>query len=163
MKNTSLKNKLVAALLLVLLVLSGIASALPMGWSKKIKIYVAPGTSEFSHTGALGASAWATDVWTVTCPATTVRLETQVIDLSPVAAPLVSVQAIKENVNATNSTDPAEDAAYSPLVSLEGGAGIFYVLVDKTMEGQELYAVDIMCKNSANVALTTSATLIQDN
>jgi hypothetical protein len=163
MKNTSLKNKFVAVLLLALLVHTGIASSFSMGWSKKIQIYIAPGTSQFSHSGALGAAAWATDVFRVDCPAATTRLETQIFDLNPVAAPLVSVQAIRKNVNATNSTDPSEDAAYSPLVSIAGGAGIFYVLVDKSSEGAELYAVDIMCKNSADVALSTTVTPIQDN
>lgn len=162
MKKTSSKNKFVAALLLALLGHSGIASAFSMGWSKKIQIYIAPGTSEFSHSGALGTPAWATDVFKVNCPAGTHHLDTQIIDLNPVAAPLVSVQAMIKNINATNSTDPSEDAAYSPLVSLTG-AGPFYVLVDKNSEGAELYAVDIMCKNSVNVALPTIVTPVQDN
>jgi hypothetical protein len=150
-------------LLLAILGHTGIASAFSMGWSKGIQLFIAPGTSEFSHSGALGPAAWATDVWTVVCPAATASLETQIIDLDPAAAPLVSVQAIKEGINAKNSTDPGEDATYSPLVSIKGSAGKYYVLVDKTSEGAELYAVDITCKNSANVALSTSATLTQDN
>ncbi|MCX7096929.1 MAG: hypothetical protein NTV43_03370 [Methylococcales bacterium] len=115
------------------------------------------------YSGALGVPAGAIDIWTVVCPATTTALDTKVIDLAPVATPLVKVQAIK-GVKATNATDPKEDKVYSPLVKAASGVGIYYVFVDKTAAGAELYTVDIACKNSKNVALTaTSVDLTQDN
>jgi hypothetical protein len=174
MKNTSLKKKLVAALLLASAGHAGIASAFTMLGSKtKIRTTVSvtpppplpPPSTEFLHSGALGAAAWATDVWEVVCPATTVRLATQLLDSSPLAAPLLSVQAIKVDNKATSSTDPSNgNNVYSPLVSITGSAGTFYVLVDKTLAGTKVYTVDIECKNSANEALAaTSVQLKQDN
>jgi len=172
MKNKSLKNKLVAALLLAIAGHAGMASAFSMLGSKtKIRTTEIitpppppPGTSEFSHIGALGDMAGATDVWKVVCPATTTRLDVQVIDRNPVAAPLVSVQTIK-GIKATNSTDPSDgDETYSPLVYIDGSVGTYYLLVDKTSADAELYTVDIICKQSATVPLTaTSVTLTQDN
>ena len=102
------------------------------------------------------------------CPATTVRLDTQVIDNSPAAAPLLSVQAINIRggvENATNSTDSGNgDVAYSPLVSITGSAGRFFVLIDKTSAGLKIYTVNIACKNAADEALAgTKATLTQDD
>lgn len=164
MKNISLKNKSVVVLLLATVGYAGIASALSMVGSKSIRTTesITPpptppsGSSAVSRTGALGAAAGATDVWTVVCPATTARLETKVIDLNPVKAPLVSVQTIK-GLKATNSTDPVDgDAATSPAVNTTGNAGTFYVLVDKTSADEEIYTVDMMCKDSNNVGLSTS-------
>lgn len=143
MKNKSLKNICVAVLVLATAGHTGIASALP-------------------YAGALGTAAGATDVWTAICPATTARLETKILDRAPVMAPLVSVQVVK-GIKATNSTDPVEDAVYGPLVGNTGSAGAYYVFVDKTSAGAELYTVDITCRNSSNVVLTaTSVKLTQD-
>ena len=102
MKYTSLKNKFVVALLLATVGHSGIANAFSMGGSKTIIRKTGllptppppPGSFAVSRTGALDADASATDVWTVSCPATTEWLETKVMDLDS-SAPLVSVQTIK--------------------------------------------------------------------
>jgi hypothetical protein len=178
MKTTSLKNKIVAVLLLVIAGHAGFASAFSMVGSKTIIRNTAvvtppppppPVTPEFLHSGTLTEPAWVTDVWTVDCPATTVRLDAQVIDNnSPVATPLLSVQAINirgGKENAANSTDPGNgDEAPSPLVSITGSAGRFFVLIDKTSAGPKIYKVNIACKNSANEALAgTKATLTQDD
>ena len=177
MKTKSLKNKIVAVLLLVIAGHAGFASAFSMVGSQTIIRKTAvvtpppstpPLSSEFSHTGALGPDAWVTDVWTVDCPANTVRLDTQVYDRSPAAAPLLSVQAINirgGKENAANSTDSGNgDEAPSPLVSITGSAGRFFVLIDKTSAGLKIYKVNIACKNSANEALAgTKATLTQDD
>ena len=177
MKTKSLKNKIVAVLLLVIAGHAGFASAFSMVGSKTIIRTTAvvtpppstpPLSSEFSHTGALGPDAWVTDVWTVDCPANTVRLDTQVYDNSPAAGPLLSVQTINirgGKENAANSTDSGNgDEAYSPLVRSTGSAGRFFVLIDKTSAGLKIYTVNIACKNSANEALAgTKATLTQDD
>jgi hypothetical protein len=163
MKNITLKNKFVVVLLLITVGYTGFAFAFSMVGSKtlirKAEAITPPpvgGGSAVSRTGALGAEAGATDVWAVVCPATTAWLETKVIDLNPVAAPLVSVQTIK-GIKATNSTDPVDgDAAYSPAVNTTGTAGTFYVLVDKTSADAENYTVDIICKDANNVGLSTS-------
>jgi hypothetical protein len=178
MKTTSLKNKIVAVLLLVIAGHAGFASAFSMVGSKTIirnTTVVTPPppppplvTPEFLHSGTLTEPAWVTDVWTVDCPATTVRLDAQVIDNSPAAAPLLSVQAINIRggvENATNSTDSGNgDVAYSPLVRSTGSAGRFFVLIDKTSAGLKIYTVNIACKNVAGEALAgTKATLTQDD
>jgi len=179
MKTTSLKNKIVAVLLLVIAGHAGFASAFSMVGSKTIIRNTAvvtpppsppppPVTPEFLHSGTLTEPAWVTDVWTVDCPATTVRLDAQVIDNSPAAAPLLSVQAINIRggvENATNSTDSGNgDVAYSPLVRSTGSAGRFFVLLDKTSAGLKIYTVNIACKNVAGEALAgTKATLTQDD
>jgi hypothetical protein len=179
MKTTSLKNKIVAVLLLVIAGHAGFASAFSMVGSKTIIRNTAvvtpppsppppPVTPEYLHSGTLTEPAWVTDVWTVDCPATTVRLDAQVIDNSPAAAPLLSVQAINIRggvENATNSTDSGNgDVAYSPLVRSTGSAGRFFVLIDKTSAGLKIYTVNIACKNVAGEALAgTKATLTQDD
>jgi hypothetical protein len=179
MKTTSLKNKIVAVLLLVIAGHGGFASAFSMVGSKAIIRNTAvvtpppsppppPVTPEYLHSGTLTEPAWVTDVWTVDCPATTVRLDAQVIDNSPAAAPLLSVQAINIRggvENATNSTDSGNgDVAYSPLVRSTGSAGRFFVLIDKTSAGLKIYAVNIACKNLSGEALAgTKATLTQDD
>jgi len=163
MKNISLKNIFVVVLLLITVGYTGFAFAFSMVGSKTLirkagAITPPPvgGGSAVSRTGALGAPAGATDVWTVVCPEKTAKLETKVIDLNPVKAPLVSVQTIK-GLKATNSTDPVDgDAAYSPSVNTTGNAGTFYVLVDKTSADPENYTVDMMCKDANNVGLSTS-------
>jgi hypothetical protein len=104
-----------------------------------------------AHTqnGSLGSAATATDFYQVTCsddgsgpPAS---LTLQVLDASPAAAPLVAVQAQKGTL-ATNSTDPVDaDATASPLVVLDGGAGVYDVLVYKTDAGVESYTLTFHC------------------
>ncbi len=177
MKTISLKNKIVAVLLLVIAGHAGFAFAFSMVGSKTIIRTTAvvtpppstpPLSSEFSHTGQLGPDAWVTDIWTVDCPVNTVRLDTQVYDKSPAVGPLLSVQAINIRGGkepAANSTDPGNgDEAPSPLVSITGSAGRFFVLIDKTSAGLKIYTVNIACKNLAGEALAgTKATLTQDD
>jgi hypothetical protein len=180
MKTTSFKNNIVAVLLLVIAGHAGFASAFSMVGSKTMIRNTAvvtpppstpppPVTTEFLHSGTLTEPAWVTDVWTVDCPATTVRLDAQVIDKnSPVATPLLSVQAINirgGKEKAANSTDPGNgDEAPSPLVSITDSAGRLFVLIDKTSAGSKIYTVNIACKNVAGEALAgTKATLTQDD
>lgn len=73
----------------------------------------------------------------------------QVRDLSPVAAPLVSVQ-LRKGTAATNSTDEVDgDAAASPLVFVNGGSGRYDIYVDKTAAGEEAYEVLAQCWTGA--------------
>jgi hypothetical protein len=173
MKNISLKNKFVVALLLATVGYSSIATAFSMGGSKtKIRLTKStapppsppPGAFAVSRTEALGTDASATDVWTVSCPATTEGLETKVMDLDS-SEPLVSVQTIK-GIKATNSTDPNnKDTAYGPLVKNTDRPGQFYVLVDKSSAGAVSYTISIECKGAKNVSLSPSAgpNLTQNN
>jgi hypothetical protein len=71
-----------------------------------------------------------------------------VLDAAPAAAPLVSVLAQKGSLVAS-STD-AGDATPSPLVSLNGGAGVFDLLVYKTAAGDESYTLSFHCMTGPN-------------
>jgi hypothetical protein len=101
--------------------------------------------------GSLGASRAAMDYYQVKCyddgngAGSTGRLEVKIKDLSPVAKPLISVQVIRDNI-AKNTTDAVDaNAAYSPLISFNGGDGFFYMTVDKTAAGVENYSVAYHC------------------
>lgn len=105
-----------------------------------------------AHTqpGSLGVGAAATDAYQVICsddgagpPAS---LSIQVLDGTPVAAPLVSVQ-VKNGLELVSSTDPVDgDTTPSPLVSVNADAGtVFEVLVDKAGAGAENYVLTFHC------------------
>ncbi len=89
-----------------------------------------------TQSGALGEAAGATDYYQVTChddgsgPPASHTI--QVLDAAPVAAPLLSVQ-VRRGLLLANSTDATDgDVGYSPFVSLNGGGGVYDVLVNKT-------------------------------
>ena len=107
--------------------------------------------SAFAHTqsGALGDPAGATDYYEVTClddgSGAPASLAIEVRDSSPVAAPLVSVQ-VRRGLLLANTTDASDgDTGFSPLVSVNGGGGVYQVLVDKTAAGAENYTLDFHC------------------
>jgi hypothetical protein len=104
-----------------------------------------------AHTqnGSLGAAAGATDLYHVTCaddgsgPPGSLRM--QVLDASPVAVPSVSVQ-VNRGSELANTTDPVDgDTASSPVVWVNGGAGLYEVLVDKSGPGAENYTLTFHC------------------
>ena len=111
---------------------------------------LAPRTA-WSHTqnGALGSAAGATDFYQITCSddgsGAPASLTLQILDTAPAAAPLVAVQGQKGTL-ATNSTDATDaDATPSPTVVLNGGAGVYDVLVHKTAAGSETYTLTFHC------------------
>jgi hypothetical protein len=110
-----------------------------------------------AHTeaGSLGNGASATDYYLVICsddgagpPAS---LSIQVLDGSPAAAPLVSVQ-VRNGLELANSTDPTDgDTTASPLVHVNAGSGtVFDVLVDKSAAGSENYTLTFHCLTGPN-------------
>jgi hypothetical protein len=109
-----------------------------------------------TQTGSLGAEAAATDYYEVTCsddgsgpPASLIL---QVTDTGAAGDPLVSVQGHKGSL-LTSSTDPTDDEATpaaSPLVFVNGGAGVYEVLVDKSGAGAETYTLTYHCHTGAN-------------
>lgn len=73
----------------------------------------------------------------------------QVLDLAPVAAPLVSVQ-LRKGTAATNATDAVDgDGSASPLVFVNGGSGRYDIYVDKTDAGEEAFEVVAQCWTGA--------------
>jgi hypothetical protein len=111
---------------------------------------VAGPAAAHTQAGSLGSGAAATDVYQVICsddgagpPAS---LSIQVLDGSPAAAPLVSVQ-VRNSLELANSTDPTDgDTTASPLVHVNAGSGtVFDVLVDKSGAGAENYVLTFHC------------------
>ena len=147
MKNVALKTSLVTA---AWLAAASIASA-------------------HNQNGALGTAAGATDYYQVTCsddgngPAAYLAFE--ITDLAPKAAPIVSgqVAAIVGRVGvAANTTDAVDgNAASSPTINVQGGNGVYYVTIDKTKAGAELYSFDYHCMTSSGVHTGTSIYTLQ--
>jgi hypothetical protein len=122
---------------------------------------LAPARAAWCNTelGTLAAAASAANYYQVTCfddgrgaPAS---LAVAVRDLAPVAAPLLSVQ-IQRQIGlsyfaATNATDPTDgDAAFSPQVAVNAGAGVYDVFVDKTGAGEESFTLRFQCSIGAD-------------
>jgi hypothetical protein len=115
---------------------------------------IARGASAHTQSGSLGDAAASTDLYQVTCSndgsGAPGSLSMQVLDAAPSAAPLVSVQTRKGTLLA-NSTDPVDgDATSSPIVHVNGGAGVYDVLVDKTAAGAETYTLTFHCVTGTN-------------
>lgn len=119
-----------------------------------IALWLVPGASS-AHTqnGSLGATASATDYYQITCsddgtgpPAS---LAVEVMDAVP-AGSLVSVQ-IQRGSALTNVTDAVDgDASASPPVWVNGGAGVYDVLVDKSSADVAIYTLDYHCYTGAD-------------
>lgn len=118
-------------------------------------------TVSFAHSagailGADGTNAHATALAAVSCfddgngaPA---GLFVQVIDLSePVDGLLVSIQLYK-GLKATSTTDPVSgDADFSEGVQLDGGAGVYQLLVNKTAAGAKRFDVVWHCMTEDHI------------
>ena len=90
------------------------------------------------------------------------HLFAQVRDSSPpVDGLLLSLQLLKGN-KAINSTDHISgDPDYSPGVRLEGGAGVYYMMVNKTGAGPRTFDVIWHCRTTANIHTGTSIQVLQ--
>ena len=90
------------------------------------------------------------------------HLFAQIRDSSPpVDGLLLSLQLLKGN-KAINSTDPISgDADYSPGVSLEGGPGVYHMMVNKTGAGPRTFDVIWHCRTIANIHTGTSIRVLQ--
>jgi hypothetical protein len=115
----------------------------------------AASASAHTQTGALGAAATATDYYQVTCTddgnGVPASLFVQVEDTAPAAAPRVSAQ-VQKGSKVANTTDPLDaDGSASPAIALEGGAGAYEVLVDKTSAGSETYSLTFHCLTATGI------------
>jgi hypothetical protein len=116
--------------------------------------------------GALGASRSATDVYRVTCSKNangdTANLKVALLDLAPVAAPMISVQVIK-GILAKNTTDAVDgDTTSSPNAIISGGNGSYDVRVNKTSNGGEKYQLNYTCLNSKGKVTGTTFVSVQN-
>jgi len=118
-----------------------------------------------AHTqlGALGLSATATDIYQASClddgNGPPHHLTTQIMDMAPVAAPVITLTVSKDGK--TKSTfDPRDgDSQYSPALTVEAGAGNYLLTVTKSAVGKESYMLQYHCITANNVH--TGSTLIK--
>ncbi len=120
-----------------------------------------------SLSGALGSSPRATDLYQVTCFAedggpVTGHLRVSVRDNAPVKRPQVSVQILK-GLLATNTTDARDgNLAYSRPVTIDGGDGVYQMLVNKSGRGAETYTIEYHCISPDGVHTGTDAAQLQN-
>jgi len=106
--------------------------------------------SAHTLTGTLHTDAGATDYFQIICSddgsGPPQSLFVQVRDDPPAnAAALISVQAHRGSL-LVNSTDPVEgDTTPSPGVSVNGGSGVYDVLIDESAAGDEGYTLTFHC------------------
>jgi hypothetical protein len=109
--------------------------------------------SAHTQPGSLGSGLGKVDYYLVQCapdPATltpTGRLYIHVRDLAPLASPVVSILAIKDNVAATSSDFTDGDANYSLAATPLGTDGLWTVLINKTSAAAEDYFAEIHCQS----------------
>jgi hypothetical protein len=150
MKNTSLKKAFITASILLAAGYADIALA---------------------HSGGglidgAGNKASATDLAAVTCfddgNGAPQCLMGQVKDFSsPVAGLLVSFHIYKGNQMTTSTDSISEDASYSPLVTLNGGPGVYYISVTKTSVGARIFDVIWHCETAGGVHTGTDISVLQ--
>jgi len=142
------------------------------GWLALVALLAAFGPTRASAhtlTGTLGSDASATDYFQIICSddhsGPPQSLFVQVRDDPPANAALVSVQAQRGPL-LVNSTDPVEgDSTPSPGVSVNGGGGVYDVLIDKSGAGAESYTLTFHCMtgpNGTGVHTGTDSINVQD-
>jgi hypothetical protein len=149
---TNIKKREYEDIMKTLINKTALISALLLAFSG---IVAADGLSD-----SLGNPANATDYYVVDCQddgrGPPNQLTVQVADNLPSAAPVVSVQVTKD-FGAFNSTDQIDgDALFSPWVTLKGGAGSYFITVDKSKAGVESYSLTYHCQTSTGVHTGTS-------
>ncbi|MFZ2172266.1 MAG: hypothetical protein WAW61_21850 [Methylococcaceae bacterium] len=150
MKNTYLKKAFIAASILVAVGHANIALA---------------------HSGGglidgAGNNASATDLAAVTCfddgNGAPQNLTGQVKDFSsPVAGLFLSFHIFKGNQMTTSTDTISGDANYSPLVSLNGGPGVYYISVTKTAPGARIFDVIWHCVTAGGAHTGTDISVLQ--
>lgn len=79
----------------------------------------------------------------------------------PVCGLLVNLQIYKGN-RAISITDTISgDAEFSPFVSLQGGDGVYYVMVNKTNVGQRVFDLEWHCTAASGSHTATDIGILQ--
>ena len=112
-----------------------------------------------------GTTASFTGYALVTCiddVGVTDRLVASIKDTSPPQDNLlVSLQIIKGN-RAASTTDPVSgDGNFSPEAKVQGGSGVYQILVNKTIAGARSFLVSYHCMTADNVHTATEITVRQ--
>jgi hypothetical protein len=125
-----------------------------------------PAGLALTHTqnGSLSAPSTTTDFYNATCSddghGTPQSLVFQVQSTGPQAAPVLAL--VQSGVAAISSTDiVAGDGNYSPMDSVNGGAGVYNVLVITSGDGGSNYTLKYDCMTGTNGGgVATGATLV---
>lgn len=90
------------------------------------------------------------------------KLVASVKDLSPpVPGLLVNLQILKGN-RATNVTDPVSgDGIGSPSISVKGGNGVYFIMVNKTAAGARNFSIEYHCMTANDVHTGTDIGVYQ--
>jgi hypothetical protein len=122
--------------------------------------------------GFLGKKKSATDVYSVTCSneeggdTATFRLAARVRDEDPRRKPQLSVMIAKGGA-AAQATDRNGDGnrRYSPWAYVDGGNGVYRMIVTKSRRGREIYSVEFHCQgpSSSGHIHTGSSVVITQN
>lgn len=125
----------------------------------------------FAHSGGgtidpSGTNASASDLAVVTCfddgNGAPHHLAAQMKDSSaPVSGLLLSLHLQKGNQLTTSTDTVSGDANYSPLITLNGGAGVYYMSVTKTNAGARLFDVIWHCMTSSGDHTGTDIAVVQ--
>ena len=113
-----------------------------------------------------GGNAAATDLAAVNCydngAGAPHHLAAAVQDMSPPVSGLLVGLHIFKDIQMTTATDAASaDGGWSPIASLAGGAGTYYLSVRKTKAGARNVYVGWECQTAANAATGTGISVLQ--
>lgn len=127
---------------------------------------VAPASLAHTKTGALGANARFVDYYVITCSndgsGVPMSLSLQIRDDAPLAAPVLEVLVHKTAVATSINAAAADPGVFSPVISLNGGAGSYNVFVRKTGVAAENYTLSYHCWTGLNgTGLHTGTDLVQ--
>ena len=121
--------------------------------------------------GSLGKKKSATDAYSVTCSneeggdTATFRLAARVRDENPPRKPKVSV-TIAKGGTAVRVTDKKDgDRRFSPWAYVDGGNGVYRLIVTKSRKGRERFSVEFHCQgpSSSGFVHTGSSVIITQN
>lgn len=114
-----------------------------------------------------GISATFTGLAIVTCSSNdsgeaTDRLLARIRDFSPpVDGLLVNLQLLKGNKAVSITDNISEDADYSDYISLQGGNGTYYMMVNKTDTGERVFDIEYHCMSASGGHTETSIGVLQ--
>ncbi|MGZ8163125.1 MAG: hypothetical protein ACXWTK_00065 [Methylobacter sp.] len=113
-----------------------------------------------------GNNPSATDLAAITCfddgSGPPHHLFGQIKDLSqPVPGLLVNFQIYKGNQMTSITDTISGDANYSQGITLNGGAGVYYISASKTQAGLRVFEVTWHCMTSGNVHTGTDISVLQ--
>lgn len=116
--------------------------------------------------GSLGTAANAVDYYEVKCAKNsagdTSYLQFSIKDLAPAATPIINAQITKGIKALTTSDNTDNDTSYSPVLKAVWGNGSYFVSIDKTKAGAELYTFNFACMTAKNTLAATTIVIRQN-